>query len=357
MAEDDDSDKQYEASQRKLDRARDQGDIAHSPDFVSALVLSAIAMALWIAAEPLAQTLGKVMVTALESGASTTAPPNAAFRDMFETIFPLLTLLIGAGAATALLASGITQGIRLAPAKLAPKFSRISPWSGLKGKFGKEALTGFLIGQLKLWTLVVVAAVLYGRWMVNEQARLINLEPGQTGLFGGEVVLKAVLIFAGITATFGAVDYFMKLVHFRTRMMMSRKELMDEHKESDGDPHMKSQRRQRGQEIALNKMMGEVPKADVVIVNPTHYAVALKWSRKKGSVPVVVAKGTDEVAARIRHAAQVAGVPIHRDPPTARAIHATVALGREIQPDHYKAVAIAIRFAEQIRQKAKRRII
>jgi flagellar biosynthetic protein FlhB len=115
------------------------------------------------------------------------------------------------------------------------------------------------------------------------------------------------------------------------------------------------QRRQRGQEIATNKMLQDVPTADVVVVNPTHYAVALKWDRSVGRAPICVAKGVDEVAARIRDLAHENGVPVHSDPPTARALHAEVDLGQEISQDHYRAVAAAIRFAEGIRKKAARR--
>ena len=103
----------------------------------------------------------------------------------------------------------------------------------------------------------------------------------------------------------------------------------------------------------MNQMMAEVAKADVVIVNPTHYAVALKWDRRARRAPVCVAKGVDEIAARIRERAAAAGVPIHRDPPTARALYASVDLGCEIRPDQYRAVAAAVRFAEAMRKRAK----
>ena len=105
----------------------------------------------------------------------------------------------------------------------------------------------------------------------------------------------------------------------------------------------------------MNKMLADVPTADVVIVNPTHFAVALKWDRSAGSAPVCVAKGVDEIAARIRELASEHAVPLHSDPATARALHASVEIGSEIAPDHYRAVAAAIRFAENIRQKAKSR--
>ncbi|NCM97925.1 MAG: flagellar biosynthesis protein FlhB, partial [Rhodobacterales bacterium] len=133
------------------------------------------------------------------------------------------------------------------------------------------------------------------------------------------------------------------------------KEMMDENKDSEGDPHTKAARRQRGYDIATNRMLEDVPQADVIVVNPTHYAVALKWDRAARRAPVCVAKGVDEIAARIRERAAAAGVPIHRDPPTARALHASVEIGQEIRPDQYRAVAAAIRFAEAMRKRARQR--
>ncbi|NBR91229.1 MAG: flagellar biosynthesis protein FlhB, partial [Rhodobacteraceae bacterium] len=111
--------------------------------------------------------------------------------------------------------------------------------------------------------------------------------------------------------------------------MMSHKELIDEMKESEGDPHFKHARRSKGQEIVMQQVAAEVPKADVIIVNPTHYAVALAWSRKRGEAPKCLAKGVDEVAARIREIAQANGIPIHSDPPTARALYGSVPVGQE----------------------------
>ena len=118
---------------------------------------------------------------------------------------------------------------------------------------------------------------------------------------------------------------------------------------------MKAQRRSRAEAIATNRMLLDVPKADVVIVNPTHFAVALKWTRAKGTAPVCVAKGEGEVALRIREVAATAGIPLHSDPPTARALFATVAIGREIAPEHYRAVAAAIRFSDRMRRAARAR--
>jgi flagellar biosynthetic protein FlhB len=131
---------------------------------------------------------------------------------------------------------------------------------------------------------------------------------------------------------------------------MSHKDMRDESKESEGDPHLKQARRGRAQEIAMNQMMGDVPFADVVIVNPTHFAVALKWEGSRTSAPKCVAKGVDEVALRMRTIATDANVAIHSDPPTARALFAVVEIGQEIKPEHYAAVALAIRFADTLRK-------
>jgi flagellar biosynthetic protein FlhB len=130
--------------------------------------------------------------------------------------------------------------------------------------------------------------------------------------------------------------------------------VIDEHKDSEGDPHLKQQRRQRGHDIATNRMLLDVGCADVIIVNPTHYAVALKWKRSDRSAPICLAKGVDEIAARIREQAALHGVAVHSDPPTARALHATVEVGAPIRPEHYRAVAAAIRFAEALRKRKPR---
>ena len=158
-----------------------------------------------------------------------------------------------------------------------------------------------------------------------------------------------------IAVAIAGVDLVWQRFDHARKLRMSFQEMREETKQSEGDPHMKAQRRSRAEAIATNRMLLDVPKADVVIVNPTHYAVALKWARTKGSAPVCVAKGEGEVALRIREIAATAGVPVHSDPPTARALHATVEIGREIAPEHYRAVAAAIRFADRMRKAARAR--
>jgi flagellar biosynthetic protein FlhB len=167
------------------------------------------------------------------------------------------------------------------------------------------------------------------------------------------VVLLAITTV--IAVTIAAVDLVWQRFDHARRLRMSYQDMREEAKQAEGDPHMKAQRRSRAEAIATNRMLLDVPKADVVIVNPTHFAVALKWTRAKGTAPVCVAKGEGEMALRIREIAATAGIPLHSDPPTARALFAATAVGREIAPEHYRAVAAAIRFSDRMRRAARAR--
>ncbi|MFC3118841.1 EscU/YscU/HrcU family type III secretion system export apparatus switch protein [Jhaorihella thermophila] len=203
--------------------------------------------------------------------------------------------------------------------------------------------------------LIVYAAVLgwllHGR--LHDIVATVHMPAPAAAVELARLSVQLLGMIVVVAFAIAAVDTVWQHLEYRRRHRMTHKELMDEFKEMEGDPHVKQERRQRGHEIATSRMMADVPTADVVIVNPTHYAVALKWDRAPGSAPVCVAKGVDEVAASIRAAAEEAGVPIHSDPPTARALHATVDLGQEIAEEHYRAVAAAIRFADRMRKIAR----
>ena len=221
-----------------------------------------------------------------------------------------------------------------------------------KNKFGRGGLFEFAKSTVKLCIYSIVLGVfLYSK--LPEILSTLYLTPALIGVSLARLTLSFLLIVLAISLAIGAVDFMWQKAEHTRKNRMSRKEITDEAKQQEGDPHMKQKRRQRAQEIALNQMLADVPDADVIIVNPTHFAVALKWSRMPGAAPECVAKGVDEIAVRIREIAAESGVPIHSDPPTARAIFATVEIGRQIEPDHYKAVAAAIRFAEMIRKKAR----
>jgi len=246
------------------------------------------------------------------------------------------------------------RALTFAPEKIAPKLSRINPVANARQKFGAEGLFEFARNTVKL----VMVSMLLGFFLSSRLPRALFAQSLAPGLVTSELlrlIVEFLAIVLLLTGVFGAIDYlWQRFAHLR-RNRMSRQEVIDENKQSEGDPHMRGQRRQRAQAIALDQMLGAVPKADVVIVNPTHFAVALRWNRASRRAPICVAKGVDEVAARIREAAAVAGVPIHSDPVTARAIYASVDIGHEVTPEFYAPVAAAIRFAERMRKRAGER--
>ncbi|MBN8631500.1 MAG: flagellar biosynthesis protein FlhB [Rhodobacterales bacterium] len=357
-AEDDEADKEHVASQQKLDQARKDGDLPRSVDLQTAVATGGFLLALFTLgtwAVERAGTAGMVLLDqadrlsnlVLAGGAGPIVGATLAFAGP-----PLVLVLIAPVLVLAMLIA--TRGVVFAPTKLAPKLSRISPRASAAQKFGIDGLVEFAKSTLKLGIVALILyAFLVGR--LEDILASLYLTPALSAALMATLVLRFLFIVFLIQLALGAVDYLWQVFRHHRRHRMSRKEMMDEFKESEGDPHLKSARRQRAQEVATNRMLTDVASANVVVVNPTHYAVALKWDRSKGGAPVCVAKGVDEIAARIRERAAQHGVPIHRDPPTARAIHATVEIGREIRIEQYRAVAAAIRFADAMRRKARRR--
>jgi flagellar biosynthetic protein FlhB len=356
--EEDEADKEHAASQQKLDRARQDGDVPRSVDLQGALATGGLLIGLyglgsW--AVERAGTAGIVLLdqadrlSTLVAGGGT---PAVAGMVLAFAGPPLALLLLAPVLVLAFVVA--TRSFVVAPAKLAPKLSRISPLATAKQKFGIEGLVEFAKSAVKL---CLVSVILYAFLAARLEGILASLylAPAMSAALLARLTLEFLAIVFLIQLVLGGVDYLWQVHRHGVRLRMSRKEMMDEFKESEGDPHFKSTRRQRAQEVATNRMLQDVGAADVVVVNPTHYAVALKWDRKKGGAPVCVAKGMDEVARRIREKAAEHGVPIHSDPPTARAIHATVEIGQEIRTEQYRAVAAAIRFADAMRRKARRR--
>lgn len=356
--EDDDADKEHEASQQKLDKAREDGDIPRSVDLQTAaatggLLLAFFTLGAWSVSR--AGTAGMVLLD--QSDRLSTLVATAGSAPVAGLILalagpPLALLLVAPVLVLGLLFA--TRGLAFAPGKLAPKLSRISVLSAAGQKFGIEGLVEFAKSAVKLGVVsLILYSFLSGR--IEDILASLYLTPAMSAALMARLVLEFLFIVFLIQLAVGGVDYLWQIFRHGKRLRMSRKEMMDEFKESEGDPHLKSARRQRAQEVATNRMLTDVASANVVVVNPTHYAVALKWDRSKGGAPICVAKGMDEVARKIRERATEHGVPIHSDPPTARAIHATVEIGQEIRVEQYRAVAAAIRFADAMRRKVRRR--
>ena len=352
-------DKPYDPTPRKLEEARKQGEIVRSPDLNTAIsylgFLIAGALVVPWAVDSLGRLTQVLLGQAHEIAPLVLAPGGMALAAGLVGQPLLVTgavVLVPVGLLLAVLFA--QSALLFTPSKLAPKLSRISPIENAKQKFGLHGLFQFAKSAVKL-ALVSVLLALYLIARADRILASLYAEPGQILLALGRLSFEFLAVVALLAAVIGAVDWMWEWAQHQQKNRMTRQELMDEAKSSEGDPHMKSQRRSRAQAIAMNQMLADVPKADVVVVNPTHYAVALRWDRADKGVPVCVAKGVDEAARRIREKAAEAGVPVFSDPPTARSLHAMVEIGAPIQPDHFKAVAAAIRFADLMRQKARAR--
>lgn len=353
------ADKPHEPTPRKLEEARKKGEVPRSADIGTAAAYAGlVAVAAGVGATTLeafgALLAGMIaradtLAPALLSGGGR-LPAGGLMAGLSAPLVPWFAVPMVA----VLLAFIAQRALIFTPSKLEPKLSRISPIATAKSKFGRNGLFEFAKSTLKLAVYTgLLALYLSGR--IDRLISTMHLAPGMAAAELGRFALEFMAVATLIAAAIAAVDYLWQVFEHQRQNRMSHQDLKDEIKQSEGDPMLKQQRRQRGMEIATNRMLADVPKADVVIVNPTHYAVALKWERGGPRAPVCVAKGVDEVAARIREAAAEAGVPIHRDPPTARALHATVEIGDEIPRAQYRAVAAAIRFAEDMRQRARAR--
>ncbi|SEN98987.1 flagellar biosynthetic protein FlhB [Pseudorhodobacter antarcticus] len=352
------SEKEHEPSQKKLDDARKKGEIPRSADLITAasyvgffiagsLLGGAALLKAGEAAKVLLGQADQLSTQMLAGAGNMTAGILATFALALSAFF------LGPFFAAALMVVG-QRSMMFTSSKLAPKLNRISPLAGFKNKFGRKGLFEFGKSTAKL-LLISILLFAFLRFEAEGILGLIFLSPALSTALLMEKIMRFLALVALIASVIGGIDYFWQRMEHMRSNRMSRKEMEDEHKNSEGDPHMKAKRRQRAQEIATNSMLSDVAKADVVIVNPTHYAVALRWDKSSGRAPVCVAKGVDEIAARIREKAAEAAIPLHSDPPTARLLCANLAIGQEVHPDQYRAVAAAIRFAESLRTKMRKK--
>lgn len=354
--EDDSAEKSHEASPRKLEEARKKGEIPRAPDLLTGMAYAGLLMCGLALGGPALKKFGEGLMPLIEQPDRLEA---LFFRDgatsvaggvISAGIVPILPFLFVPGLFV-LLTLIASRGIMFTPSKLTFKGSRISPISNAKNKFGRQGLFEFFKSFVKLMVYSLCCA-LFLRNQLEDIVGSIRAAPPAAIVMMTSLMMRFLAIVVLIAITIGGIDFFWQRAEHLRKNRMSLKELRDEFKEAEGDPMLKQHRRHRAQEIAFNQMLADVPDADVVIVNPTHFAVALKWSRLPGAAPVCVAKGQDEIALRIREVAREAGVPIHSDPPTARAVFATTEIGNEIAVEHFRPVAAAIRFAEDMRKRA-----
>lgn len=342
MAEgEDESQKTEEPTQKRLDDAREKGDVAKSQEVPGWFILAAGLALLSFMFPSMARQLAGTLVVYFEQADAFAVEPNAILAMMRATAWhvalivgvPILTLA-GAGFA----GHYLQQGMIFTTDKIQPKLSKINPVEGFKRNFGPQGVANFLKGIGKM-SLVGVAAfvVLYPKRDLLADLPELDVSEilGLVRSISIELLLACLIVYAMIAAA----DYAFQKQSFMKRNRMSKQEIKDEHKNADGDPHVKAKLRQLRHERSQKRMMGKVPDATVVITNPTHYAIALKYEQGTTAAPICLAKGVDEVALRIREMAKEHDIPIVEDPPLARALFATAELDEEIPVDHFKAVA------------------
>jgi flagellar biosynthetic protein FlhB len=346
--------KTEEATPRKLADARKKGDVAKSPDVAAALsLLGAAAVILmaggWFATSMAEQLLPFIaaphaMIGGLEAGAGVEIGARALWAIApFLAAVMLATILGGAGGNLA------QSGLIFTGEKLKPDWSKVSPLKGFKRIFGPDGLVQFIKTFLKLVAVGVIC------WMVlkphvRELENMAAMSPAMILPLARDLAVSlmlATLIFLGFTS---GVDYLWQRYRFAERMKMTKEETKEDYKQSEGDPHVKARLKQIRHQRSRQRMMQNVPKATVIVTNPTHYSVALRYETGDAA-PVCVAKGVDAVALRIREVARDHSVPIVENVPLARALYAAVEVDETIPREHFEAAARVIGFVMQKRRK------
>ena len=353
----DETDKSFEPTAHKLNEARKKGEFARSADLNTAGGYAGFLLAGLMGGAASIDILGNAMMVLLDQAGPISelmfaGTASNAIGAIFGVLLSGLAIWFLLPAGVALLSALAQRSVVFAPVKLKPKLSRIGLIQNAKNKYGLSGLFEFAKSFVKLLLFsVLLASFLVFR--MPEMAGSLHATPAAIGTIMMQMLIEFLFIVVVISLVVGAADYLWHHFDHLRRHRMSHREVKEENKEQEGDPMLKQERRQRAGQISSEQVAAAIPSADVVIVNPTHYAVALKWSRQKGSAPECVAKGVDNVARTIRKIAAEHGVPIRSDPPTARALYASTEVGQEIDPRHYRAVAAAIRFAETIRKRAR----
>lgn len=352
MSEESDLEKTEPASPRRVEKAREEGQVVRSRELGTFVMLMTGVFGLWFMGGALGRKLNAVMQTSLSFERATAFDTNRmlsqfgmAIWDSLLAFAPLL-LMFGVAALVAPLALG---GWNFSTKGFSPDFSRLSPVQGLGRMFSSHSVVELIKAIAKS---LLVGGV--GAWMVwrelPEAIALMNAPVQEALLHMMDMVLYVCGMVAGSLLLVAAIDAPWQLYTFYKKLRMTKEEVKQEMKETDGDPHIKARIRQQQRAIARRRMMSEVPKADVVVTNPTHFAVALRYDENaRWNAPRVVAKGADDVAARIRELAQEHRVPVLSAPPLARALHRHVELGHEIPAGLYTAVAEVLAWVYQLK--------
>jgi flagellar biosynthetic protein FlhB len=346
MAEQSSQEKTEEPTSRRLEKARDEGQVARSTELPAAAVTIAALGFIFLTGGVLVSKLAEAFASGFNFDRKLVHSPNllpAIFGHEILESFILITPLLLLTVAVAIVASGATGGYLFSVKAIAPKASKLNPLNGFKRMFGTKALVELAKALLKFFLVAgVVTWVLSDNLVTLDALGKMAFEPGMK--VAGEMLTKSALIMACSLIIIALIDVpFQKWQHMK-QMRMTLQEIKDEMKDMEGRPEVKAQIRRRQREMSNARMIDSVKDADVVITNPEHFAVALSYDPNGDSAPILLAKGADAVAARIREEAEKHGIEIFQAPPLARALYFTTEIERPVPEDLYYAVAQVIAY-------------
>ena len=351
MAEESDQERTEPASPQRLQKAREEGQVIQSRELGTFVVLMVSGATLWAISGSLGRAMSQIVRGGLafdpgvaRDSAHVMTLLSGLFFDATLALAPFLVLVLIAALASPILLRGWIFSTKA----LAPKFNRLNPLTGIKRMISAQGLVELVKSLAKVGLLGGVAAWLI--WANLDAIFSLSLEQPKTAIAHmGDLIGKIFLLVSGAMIFVVLIDLPFQIWHHFKQLRMSKEEVRREHKENEGDPHLKARIRQQQREVARRRMMAEIPTADVVVTNPTHYAVALKYTEGKMRAPRVVAKGADLVAAKIREVAAEHNIPMLEAPPLARALFRHTDIGDEIPTTLYTAVAEVLAYVFQLR--------
>lgn len=354
MAEQEGQEKTEVPTEKKRRESREEGQVAFSKELSSAALLAGIVLTLVATSPIILDAMRQLMSQIFRDLAQS---EELSIDSIFTLSGEILSILLPAFAPFAaviifvgIFASVLQVGVQITFKAISPKFNKISPLTGLKRLFSSQSLADFLKSMAKL---IIVGFVGYLTYIdkITELNGLSVSTPESILIYNftvvAEVAGKIVLALVAIAI----FDYFYQRWHHEQQLMMTKQEVKDETKQTEGDPQLKARIRQIQREMSNARMMQEVPKADAVIVNPTHFSVAILYDRDVMSAPEVIAKGADHLALRMRTVARENNVPILERPELARDLYANVEIGDDIPERFYKAIAEILAFVYRLRKR------
>lgn len=352
MASDDqDKDqKTYAPTEKRIEDARQKGDVPMAPEMRQAAMFLGLIVATGslgaYSASKLAGSIARIWGRAdsfLFEPQGAQAFGGFMLGEVATGLLPLLGALFGFA-----LLGGLLQGRPMMNwSRIQPKWSKINPVSGFGRLFGARAFVEFGKTLAKLAAVAGIGSLILWPFLPGFES-MVGIGPGTIADLAHGMVADVLMIVVGLIAAIAVFDFFYQRHSWTKKKMMSLQDMKDEHKQQEGDPKIKARIRQIGMQRSRKRMMAAVPTATVVITNPTHFAVALKYDHGDMSAPIVVAKGTDAIALKIREVATAAGVPLVENRPLARALHASAEIDRPIPLEHYQAVAEVISYVMKL---------